>query len=1180
MVNTSSSSPVKITVSSGGKAGGSRRSIGLTSPQPRPSVSNNNNNNVNPNSPLTNRSNRLSTGISAGRRLSAGGNYSDATEETTTEYVSYTVHIPPTPDRMPLSSSQTSLPEENARNNPNYISGTIFTGGFNSVTRGHVIECSDNRDSQPLKSKLICGMKGCDEDAIKGCTCECGFKICRDCYKECCGNGNGYGNRGGGNKCPGCKEPYNNVSDSEQEEEEEEEVSECEDQALPLPSMAEFKLDKRLSLVKSFKAQNHPQDFDHTRWLFETKGTYGYGNAVWPKDGYGSNGYEPPPDFGKKSRRPLTRKVGVSAAILSPYRLLILMRLAALGLFLTWRIRHRNHEAMWLWGMSVTCELWFAFSWLLDQLPKLCPVNRVTDLAVLKDRFESPNLRNPKGRSDLPGIDVFVSTADPEKEPPLVTANTILSILAVDYPVEKVACYLSDDGGALLTFEALAETASFARVWVPFCKKHQIEPRNPEAYFGQKRDFLKNKVRLDFVRERRRVKREYDEFKVRINSLPESIRRRSDAYNAHEELRAKKKQMETGSDISDLIKVPRATWMSDGSHWPGTWPSAEPDHSRGDHAGIIQAMLAPPNVEPEYGTEADGDNLIDSTDVDIRLPMLVYVSREKRPGYDHNKKAGAMNALVRTSAIMSNGPFILNLDCDHYIYNSLAIREGMCFMLDRGGDRICYVQFPQRFEGIDPSDRYANHNTVFFDVSMRALDGLQGPMYVGTGCIFRRTALYGFSPPRASEHHGWFGRRKIKLFLRKPKVSKKEEDEVCVPINCDHNDDDADIESLLLPKRFGNSTSLAASIPVAEYQGRLLQDSKGNGTQGRPAGSLAVPREPLDAATVAEAISVISCYYEDKTEWGKRVGWIYGSVTEDVVTGYRMHNRGWRSVYCVTKRDAFRGTAPINLTDRLHQVLRWATGSVEIFFSRNNALLASPRMKFLQRVAYFNVGMYPFTSMFLIVYCFLPALSLFSGQFIVQSLSVTFLVFLLGITVTLCLLALLEIKWSGITLHDWWRNEQFWLIGGTSAHPAAVLQGLLKVVAGVDISFTLTSKSATPEDGEDEFADLYIVKWSFLMVPPITIMMVNTIAIAVGVARTLYSPFPQWSRLVGGLFFSIWVLCHLYPFAKGLLGRRGKVPTIIYVWSGLLSIIISLLWVYVHPPAGGRPQDFMNFQFP
>ncbi|KAE8708703.1 Cellulose synthase-like protein D2 [Hibiscus syriacus] len=1162
----SATSPGTITVSSAGKESGSR-SMGLTSPIPRrASISSNA-------SPL---------GGGGNRRASSGGRYSSTTkddpiEEMNSEFVSYTVHIPPTPDHQSISASQTSLNEgdkDGLKLKPerSFISGTIFTGGYNSVTRGHVIDCSLEKP-ETMKSGLICGMRGCDEKVVQG-KCECGFKICTHCYLDCVGIGGG--------RCPGCKEPYKDASDGDDEEKDEVSSEEEDDRAFPLPSIADFKLDKRLSLVKSFKGQNHQPDFDHTRWLFETKGTYGYGNAVWPKDGYGAgsgtNGFEHPPDFGERCKRPLTRKVGVSAAILSPYRLLIILRLVALSFFLTWRIRHPNRDAMWLWGMSITCELWFAFSWLLDQLPKLCPVNRITDLSVLKERFESPNLRNPKGRSDLPGIDVFVSTADPEKEPPLVTANTILSILAVDYPVEKLACYLSDDGGALLTFEALAETASFARIWVPFCRKHDINPRNPEAYFGQKRDFLKNKVRLDFVRERRRVKREYDEFKVRINSLPDSIRRRSDAYNAHEELRSKKKQMEMGGNLSDPIKIPKATWMSDGSHWPGTWASAESDHSKGDHAGIIQAMLAPPNAEPVYGAEADGENLIDTTEVDIRLPMLVYVSREKRPGYDHNKKAGAMNALVRTSAIMSNGPFILNLDCDHYVYNSLALREGMCFMLDRGGDRICYVQFPQRFEGIDPNDRYANHNTVFFDVSMRALDGLQGPMYVGTGCIFRRTALYGFSPPRATEHHGWFGRRKIKLALRKPKVTKKANDEMVMPINGD-DDHDADIESLLLPKRFGNSTSLAASIPVAEYQGRLLQDVQGKGNKGRPAGSLAVPREPLDAAIVAEAISVISCFYEDRTEWGKRVGWIYGSVTEDVVTGYRMHNRGWRSVYCVTKKDAFRGTAPINLTDRLHQVLRWATGSVEIFFSRNNALFASRRMKFLQRVAYFNVGMYPFTSMFLLVYCILPAISLFSGQFIVQSLSVTFLIFLLAITITLCLLAILEIKWSGITLHDWWRNEQFWLIGGTSAHPAAVLQGLLKVIAGVDIAFTLTSKSATPEDGDDEFVELYVVKWSFLMVPPITIMMVNMIAIAVGVARTMYSMFPQWSKLLGGVFFSFWVLCHLYPFAKGLMGRRGKVPTIVFVWSGLLSIIVSLLWVYINPPSGGT-QDLMKFQFP
>jgi cellulose synthase A len=130
------------------------------------------------------------------------------------------------------------------------------------------------------------------------------------------------------------------------------------------------------------------------------------------------------------------------------------------------------------------------------------------------------------------------------------------------------------------------------------------------------------------------------------------------------------------------------------------------------------------------------------------LPRLVYVSREKRPGFQHHKKAGAMNALVssymlqtvqklsmalqydgcdvgflffsqvRVSAVLTNGQYMLNLDCDHYINNSKALREAMCFLMDPNlGRSVCYVQFPQRFDGIDRNDRYANRNTVFFDVS-------------------------------------------------------------------------------------------------------------------------------------------------------------------------------------------------------------------------------------------------------------------------------------------------------------------------------------------------------------------------------------------------------------------------------------------------------------------------------
>jgi hypothetical protein len=278
-----------------------------------------------------------------------------------------------------------------------------------------------------------------------------------------------------------------------------------------------------------------------------------------------------------------------------PSRLLVLIRLVALAFFLMWRIKHQNEDAIWLWGMSIVCELWFAFSWVLDQLPKLCPINRATDLSVLKEKFEMPTPNNPTGKSDLPGIDIFVSTADPEKEPVLVTANTILSILAADYPVEKLACYLSDDGGALLTFEAMAEAASFANLWVPFCRKHDVEPRNPDSYFNLKRDPFKNKVRPDFVKDRRRIKREYDEFKVRVNGLPDAIRRRSDAYHAREEIQAMNLQREKmkggGDEPFEPVKIPKATWMADGTHWPGTWLQPSQDHARGDHAGIIQVTL-------------------------------------------------------------------------------------------------------------------------------------------------------------------------------------------------------------------------------------------------------------------------------------------------------------------------------------------------------------------------------------------------------------------------------------------------------------------------------------------------------------------------------------------------------------------------------------------------------------
>ncbi|KAJ0081703.1 hypothetical protein Patl1_10472 [Pistacia atlantica] len=773
---------------------------------------------------------------------------------------------------------------------------------------------------------------------------------------------------------------------------------------------------------------------------------------------------------------PLSTIVPLPKSKLSPYRTVIIMRLIILGLFFHYRVTNPVDSAFGLWLTSVICEIWFAFSWVLDQFPKWTPINRETYPDRLSARFEREG--EP---SQLAAVDFFVSTVDPLKEPPLITANTVLSILALDYPVDKVSCYVSDDGAAMLSFESLVETADFARKWVPFCKKYAIEPRAPEFYFSQKIDYLKDKVQPSFVKERRAMKRDYEEYKVRVNAL-----------------------------VAKAQKTPEEGWtMQDGTSWPG--------NNTRDHPGMIQVFLGHSGARDIEGNE---------------LPRLVYVSREKRPGYQHHKKAGAENALIRVSAVLTNAPYILNLDCDHYVNNSKAVREAMCFMMDpQVGRDVCYVQFPQRFDGIDRSDRYANRNTVFFDVNMKGLDGIQGPVYVGTGCMFYRQALYGYGPPtmpnlpkNSSSCCSCCCPSKKKTTKDLSEVyrdAKREELDAAIfnlkeIDNYDEHERSMLISQMSFEKTFGLSSVFIEST---------LMENGG------------VPDSVNPSTLIKEAIHVISCGYEEKTEWGKEIGWIYGSVTEDILTGFKMHCRGWRSIYCMPLRPAFKGSAPINLSDRLHQVLRWALGSVEIFLSRHCPLwygFGAGRLRWLQRLAYINTIVYPFTSLPLIAYCSLPAICLLTGKFIIPTLSNLASALFLGLFISIILTSVLELRWSGVSIEDLWRNEQFWVIGAKAADDA-------------------------------EFGELYIIKWTTLLIPPTTLIIVNMVGVVAGFSDALNKGYEAWGPLFGKVFFAFWVIFHLYPFLKGLMGRQNRTPTIVVLWSVLLASVFSLVWVKINP---------------
>jgi cellulose synthase A len=156
---------------------------------------------------------------------------------------------------------------------------------------------------------------------------------------------------------------------------------------------------------------------------------------------------------------------------------------------------------------------------------------------------------------------------------------------------------------------------------------------------------------------------------------------------------------------------------------------------------------------------------------------------------------------------------------------------------------------------------------------------------------------------------------------------------------------------------------------------------------------------------------------------------------------------------------------------------------------------------------------------------------------------------------------ILEMRWSGVGIDEWWRNEQFWVIGGVSAHLFALFQGFLKVFAGIDTNFTVTSKQAEDED----FAELYMIKWTALLIPPTTLLVINMIGVVAGISDAINNGYQSWGPLFGKLFFAFWVIVHLYPFLKGLMGRQNRTPTIVVVWYILLASIFSLLWVRIDP---------------
>ncbi|CAN6194918.1 unnamed protein product [Urochloa humidicola] len=704
----------------------------------------------------------------------------------------------------------------------------------------------------------------------------------------------------------------------------------------------------------------------------------------------------------------------------------------------------------------VLADLTLLFLWALSQAGLWRPVSR----AAFPKRLLAA--RRQSGL-ELPGVDVLVVTADPDKEPALAVMNTVLSAMALDYPGGRLGVYLSDDAGSPLTLLAARRSYAFAKAWVPFCRKYSVQCPWPERYFDgdDNQDAAAGDRRGadEVAEERQRIKKMYETFK---------------------------------GDIEAACRKDKSSWTNE---------------QRQEHDAYVEIISEEEEEEEETA-----------------MPLLVYVSREKRRASPHHFKAGALNALLRVSGLVSNAPYVLVLDCDMSCNSRGSALEAMCFHLDRSPpapENLAFVQFPQTFHNLSANDIYTNDLRYIFATRWIGLDGLRGPILSGTGFYARRDALYGATPAAATSsptQEFW------------------------------------SVESGELAARFGSSGDLVASVRNLHHQ-----------QQPHPPNSDIKCRRrlPRDATLLA------SCAYEAGTGWGDDAGFMYQSLIEDYFTGYRrLHRRGWTSAYCYPAppaRPAFLGSVPTNLNDVLVQNKRWMSGMLAVGLSTKYCPLACRELLAASVPQAMVVAYFGFAALYAIpalCYATLPQLCFLRGVPLFPGKQARWLAAAAFASSLLQHLVEVSVARRGLAVKAWWNEQRFWMLNAVTGQLfgcVAAVQDLLGVAA---LDFDLTSKASDGrlyQEGVFDFTGCSVV-----LLPATTLCVLNAAALVWGTWRLMAGG--GGGALYGEMFPQLFLLSYVaalsYPLLEGMFLRQdaARVPARITTLSVALAAVMLALF--------------------
>ena len=467
-------------------------------------------------------------------------------------------------------------------------------------------------------------------------------------------------------------------------------------------------------------------------------------------------------------------------------------------------------------------------------------------------------------------------------------------------------------------------------------------------------------------------------------------------------------------------------------------------------------------------------------------------------GQPRHAKAGNLNnALLHTS-----GEFVLILDADQ-VPDPRILGHTLGYFAD---DTVAVVQTPQFFGNVPKDDPLGSQAPLFYGLIQAGKDGWNAAYFCGSNAILRREAIMELGLVRYSRELKDTVVAALAGSSRVIRSARSEALRASSPIADELLELDRALRTAARELRDGTPVA-QVSFAVQQEARRISQrlvtadlrrvrtdlaeipgvavDDWASADAGIKIGFDSIPasgHSPLSAIdSIAQLLNAVDVHRVGEAQPVMPMSTI--SVTEDLATAMRLHARGWRSVY--HDEILALGTAPVDLRTMLGQRLRWAQGTMQVFFRENPLIVRG--LSLGQRLMYLDTMWSYLLGFAAVVFLAAPVVFLVFGILPVDSVSVDF--FLRFVPYIVLCQVLFLVSARGVPT---WRGQQYsfalfptWIMATVSA--------AANVFFGRPLPFLVTPKDQTIARRE----------WR-LVAPQLIATGVLVAAVFIGIARLLF----------------------------------------------------------------------------